>query len=95
MALDERRAKIVQTLKEKKAIKACPRCGTKKFAILNGFFNPIIDKDPGTISIQDSEGTVSTIPCAVIVCKNCGFISQHALGRLEQLPKEEDGSEKA
>ena len=94
MALDERRAKIVKTLKEKKAVKSCPRCGEKKFAILNGFFNPIIEEEPGAVSIPNER--VSTVPCTVIVCKNCGFISLHALGRLEKLAnKEEETSEKA
>jgi hypothetical protein len=34
-------------------------------------------------------GGGQTVPAAAIVCNRCGFLSQHALGALGLLPKNE------
>ena len=80
---------IMKTLEERGAKLPCPRCGHKKFAILEGYFVQPIQ--------TDLKGTVLgglSIPSAVIACINCGYLSQHALGAIGLLPKKEAKIEK-
>jgi hypothetical protein len=70
--------KIIQKLNEKGLKTNCPMCGNKKFIIADGFFN-------NPMQSELLEGLVlsgPSIPSIAIVCNNCGFISQHALGVL-------------
>jgi ribosomal protein S27AE len=67
----------------KKGIKACPMCSNKSFTLVEGYFNNTIQTNFTNVLIG---GT--SIPSAVLVCSNCGFMSQHALGVLGLLPKE-------
>jgi predicted nucleic-acid-binding Zn-ribbon protein len=69
--------RIIKVLEEKGAVNPCPRCGQEEFTLVDAYHRE---------ALQDSlKGTVvggPTIPCAVVICKNCGFISHHALGYL-------------
>jgi predicted nucleic-acid-binding Zn-ribbon protein len=70
--------RIIKVLEEKGALKPCPRCGNEEFTLLDAFSRQ---------SMQDNlKGPVilggPTIPCAVVICQNCGFLSYHALGYL-------------
>jgi hypothetical protein len=69
--------RIIKVLEEKGALKACPRCGKDDFTLVDAFSRQ---------HLQDSlKGHViggPTIPCVVVICQNCGFISYHALGYL-------------
>lgn len=77
--------KIVEALKKKGADKPCPRCGNDKWTLLQSYFNhPLQDKNTGFTL------TPTVVPCAVLYCTKCGFISQHALGILGLLKKKED-----
>lgn len=60
----------------------CPICGGKKFTLLDGYFLPIIQNDTSRMLLSGR-----TIPSFVIICANCGFMSQHSLGILDLLPK--------
>ena len=62
----------------------CPRCGNDDFTLLDGYFNQIIQDEPRGIVLGGR-----TIPSIVIACKRCGYLSQHAVGVLGLLPKEE------
>ncbi len=79
---------IANILQERGATLPCPRCGRNEFFVSDGYF---------VQSVQiELTGTVlggSSIPSIVIVCKNCGYLSQHALGRLGLLPKKKDRHE--
>ena len=66
-----------EVLKERGAIKACPRCGKKSFTMMDGIFKPVVNPGLGTNIIGGP-----SVPVAVVVCDHCGFISQHALGAL-------------
>lgn len=67
---------ILEILKEKKAIAACPRCEHYNFYLLE----------------YSSEIKLSReiyIPVITLSCKGCGFIIQHALKTLEMETKNE------
>src|SRR4029077_9083265 len=68
----------------------CPMCGNQNFAIADAYFLNLLQPDLKSISLGGP-----TIPSIAIVCTNCGLISQHALGSLDLLPKEEVVKEKA
>lgn len=73
----ELEALIIKKLTDKKALLNCPRCGNPHFEIVGGF---------NMISLQDNLPGLTlggkAIPAVTTVCKNCGFLSQHAIGVL-------------
>jgi ribosomal protein L37E len=75
---------IIKALAERGANLPCPRCGNEAFTLLDGYFNQIIQEQPKGIVLGGR-----TIPSIVVACKRCGFLSQHAIGVLGLLPKEE------
>ena len=60
--------KVAELLRERNALK-CPTCGGEDQAVFGGIFARAL-----------KEGRA--LPCAVIVCKNCGFIHEHAVDPL-------------
>lgn len=70
--------KIAKKLQEKGALKPCERCGQNNFTVLDGFvYIPLAQQLSGDIIIGGPQ-----VPCAAVVCTNCGNISNHALGAL-------------
>jgi hypothetical protein len=84
----ERKDKIVKALTEKGVRLPCPRCGNQRFTLVDGYFSEPIQGELGGIVLGGP-----TIPSIVTICTQCGFISQHALGALGLLPKEEENNE--
>jgi hypothetical protein len=82
---EEEKKKIADALQERNFSGKCPMCGFENFAILDGYFNPPLNLNIGEVILGQT-----VIPSAVLVCKRCGFICQHALGALDLLPKEGD-----
>jgi predicted RNA-binding Zn-ribbon protein involved in translation (DUF1610 family) len=80
----EEKQKIIDKLSEKGANHPCPRCTSKNFTILDGYF-----AQPIQPSLTNLMFGGPSVPSVVIVCNNCGYMSQHALGMLGLLPKEE------
>ncbi len=81
---DSEKQKIVSELNRRIPNLVCPMCHQRSFIILDGYFNQPIQ--------AELEGVVlggPALPSIGIVCNNCGFISQHALGVLGLLPKED------
>jgi len=81
----DQKDKIIKVLTDRGAVLPCPRCGNDDFTLLDGYFNQIIQDEPRGIVLGGR-----TIPSIVIACKRCGYLSQHALGVLGLLPKEEN-----
>jgi hypothetical protein len=87
----EEKDKLIKTVKDRGANMPCPRCGNDSFTLLDGYFNQIIQEEPKGIVLSGR-----TIPTIVIACNRCGFLSQHALGILGLIPKDENnGAEEA
>ena len=80
----EQKDKIVKALNDCGAKFPCPRCGNDTFTLLDGYLNQIIQAEPKGIVLGGR-----TVPSVVVVCNRCGYLSQHALGVLGLLPKEE------
>ena len=60
--------KVAELLKEKNALK-CPVCGEENSAVFDGIFARRLSEQ-------------RALPCAVVVCKNCGAIREHAVDPL-------------
>jgi hypothetical protein len=78
--------RIIQVFNERGIKLNCPRCGHPQNTLAPSYFTNILQPpDLKTINLQ---GT--SIPSIATICDRCGFISQHALGTLGLLPKEEE-----
>ena len=80
----EEKEKIIKVLDERGAKLPCPRCGNNNFTLLDGYFNQTIQTELKGMVIGGP-----SVPSAVVACSRCGYLSQHALGALGLLPKEE------
>lgn len=76
---------IAEALTKRKLGMICPMCQNKSFIMADGYFNNNMQTDFSSFSIGGP-----AIPTIAIICSNCGFVSQHALGVLNLLPKEEN-----
>lgn len=73
--------KIANTLNAKGANKPCARCG--------GFSSSVREEGYFSFAPTERMGDVvmgGGIPCAVVVCNNCGAVTFHAVGTLGLLP---------
>jgi hypothetical protein len=85
---DDEKKKIIAKLTEKKIVASCPMCGNKNFTLADGYFTNTLQMNPqGGLVIGGP-----SIPTIAIICMQCGFISQHALGILGLLQQPEGGT---
>ena len=77
---------IIRKLRERGVSGGCPMCKGTSFAIADGFFNHSVH---GELSSGFIVGGPS-IPTIAVICTNCGFTSQHALGVLGLLKNPEE-----
>ena len=75
------KSRIAKAIEERGGIMPCPRCASTEFTVADGYLNQTIQTELTGLVIGGP-----SIPSALIVCTNCGFISQHALGVLGLLP---------
>lgn len=68
---------IAKKLRQKGISLICPMCSNKNFTLADGYFNHTLQVDLKSISLGGP-----SIPTVAIICGNCGFISQHAIGAL-------------
>lgn len=85
---DNPRDIIINALKNRKAENACPRCGHTDFTVSDGYTSLFIGRDMNSLEIGGR-----SIPVAIVICLNCGFVSLHALGALDLLPDQEKQDE--
>lgn len=81
----EKKDEIIKKLSEKGIKGVCPMCGNNHFVVADGYFNNALQNSLETFNLGGR-----SIPTISIICSRCGFVSQHALGVLELLPKAED-----
>jgi len=55
----------------------CPICKNKNFNVIDGFTRRSIDKDISHITLGGP-----SVPSISIVCSNCGYVADFALGTL-------------
>jgi hypothetical protein len=85
---DERKKEIIKALEDRGAKLPCPRCSNPSFTLLDGYFNQTIQTNLRGIVLGGP-----SVPTVVVACTRCGYLSQHALGALGLLPKEEAKNE--
>jgi hypothetical protein len=70
--------KVKNELIKRGGLLPCPRCGKKNFSIINEglIIHPLQKEDKYLVLSGRS------IPVVAVICTNCGFISEHALGTL-------------
>ena len=56
----------------------CPMCGNQHFSLVDGFLSNSVHSDLNVVNLGGA-----AIPTVSIICTNCGFISQHALGIID------------
>jgi hypothetical protein len=74
--------KIIKALQDRKVSQPCPRCQATGFDVV-GQTSVALNDNP---SVATLGGLV--VPAALIACSQCGFITLHALGSLDLMPKE-------
>jgi len=74
----EEKKKIVDILSKKGVTATCPMCHQDKLTMTDKYIsNPIEDEIENEYSLGGP-----SIPTVLIICGNCGFTSQHAIGVL-------------
>lgn len=56
----------------------CPMCGGKTFHLAQGYFINSVQKEMNSFQFGGE-----SIPTVAVICGNCGFMSQHAIGILD------------
>ena len=82
---EEDKQKVIAALRRKGVgLRNCPMCErTNSWIVADGYINHPIQTQIGGLVIGGP-----SIPTAALICSNCGFVSQHALGALELLPRD-------
>ena len=76
---------IVKKIQEKAGNLKCPACSHSDFILTEGYFTH--DLQDNLVSRHIGGKNVPVFP---VVCKNCGFIMEFAVGALGFLPKKDD-----
>jgi len=63
---------------------SCPMCGEKNFSLLNEVLRTDVQEELER-AVMKGRG----VPTLAIICTNCGFLSQHVLGTLGLLGKDQ------
>lgn len=81
---NEKKQEIIKALEERGVKLPCPRCGNEDFTLFDGYFNQPLQAHFKGMAL----GGLS-VPSVVVACTRCGYLSQHALGALGLLHREE------
>lgn len=79
----EEQRRIADAIQEKTKNAPCSRCGFERFLVVDAYTPIVLSPKKGELRINPGR----TIPCAVVICRNCGMIYHHALGPLGLLPE--------
>jgi len=85
MLTSDQKIRIKEEIDKRIRTLTCPMCQNKSFVMADGYLYATMQSDLNSLSIGGPG-----IPAAGIICNNCGFISQHALGILGLLPPEQN-----
>lgn len=79
----QEKERIAAELSKRGVPRPCPMCGTNQWAMADGYFTNSLQ-----FTLTSMQFGGPSIPTIALVCGNCGFVSQHALGILGILPSE-------
>ncbi len=69
--------KIAEEIEKRNAATPCPRCHGNKFTIMDNFGKTTLNPD-----LKGYKLGGPFVPFIILICNNCGFMSQHAVGVL-------------
>lgn len=72
--MNEFQIQVEKTITEKGATAPCQRCGNKDLAVVPNHIKIVLQNKPKEINLSGDY-----IPCAMVICVNCGNIVLHAL----------------
>ncbi len=78
MIEEKKKQEIAKRLNERVQNFSCPMCHKGQFTIVDGYVLETLQNDYKNLII----GGGQLIPSVIIVCNNCGYLSQHSLGVL-------------
>jgi hypothetical protein len=87
MLSEEQKNKIKEALIKKVPNLSCPMCKHNNFAMTQGYIVHTLQSNYSSVTLGGE-----AIPSIGIICNNCGFISQHAIGSLGLLVNPEKTS---
>lgn len=82
MLTEKEKIEIKEAVEKKLHDLTCPMCKNKNFTMADGYFFNSMQTDANSINLGGQ-----AIPTIGLICSNCGFVSQHALGVLGILDK--------
>ena len=56
----------------------CPMCGGNRFHLAQGYFINSVQREMNSFQLGGE-----SIPTIAVICGNCGFMSQHAIGIID------------
>lgn len=68
---------ITKAINERISTMKCPMCGNSSFLFVDGY---MLQKSQRQLYLDSQLDHI--LPTVMIVCANCGFVSQHALGTM-------------
>ena len=80
----EQRNELIESLTNRAQDILCPICHGKSFTIADGYALNQLQEDYQSFTMTGAK----TIPSIYMICNNCGFMSQHALGALKIIKPE-------
>lgn len=86
MLKEEDREKIIKILSKRIGNFTCPICHEGHLSLVDGYSSHVLTDNFHVINM---DGKI--IPFVMLVCNNCGFISQHALGTIGLLGEKNTG----
>ena len=89
MIKEDEKNRIINLLNQRVEHFVCPICHKGHFSFVDGYSNNVLGDNYQEINLG---GRI--LPYIMLVCDNCGFISQHALGTLGLINKSEKVEEK-
>lgn len=85
MSIEDKRELFAEALNARNALALCSRCGNNKFTMGKDYLNQKVCKD---LNLENPTSDVymgppSTLPTIIVICDNCGYLMQHAIGVLK------------
>jgi predicted nucleic-acid-binding Zn-ribbon protein len=75
----ERRAQILDALRQASATLPCPRCGHTHFSLVDGYLIENLQKQTRNVVVSGDNRFTSI----VMTCDRCGYMARHALDVLD------------